>query len=126
MTNTPAVLVPREPVDSSALKAIGYDADRRILAVEFKTGAIRHHLDVDPGTWERMADASSIGSFYAHHIKGRYTSELMTGRCPKCGDNHGPLFTRCVHCREANYEREARRGTYDESEADRAETTGGE
>jgi len=87
-----------EPVESSNLRARGYSEGQRILAVEFKSGAVFHFSDVPIGMWERFRDAPSAGSFFAHHIRGQFPSVKMTGQCSSCGSKEGPLGTRCTDC----------------------------
>jgi KTSC domain len=58
-------------VESSQIKAIGYDAETRTLAVKFNfgAGAIYHYPDVAPETHEAFVNAESIGQFFGKHIK---------------------------------------------------------
>jgi len=37
-----------DPIDSDALDGISYDADRRILTVEFESGGVYEYYDVEP------------------------------------------------------------------------------
>ena len=55
--------------NSSQVTSIGYDADRKIFEVIFKTGAVYHYFDVSPELWEQAQKADSIGKFVAAHIK---------------------------------------------------------
>lgn len=61
------------PVESSQVKAIGYDAARKTLAVTFTrgTGAIYHYPNVEPQVHADFIAAESIGSFFGKHIKSR-------------------------------------------------------
>lgn len=58
-------------VKSSQVKAIGYDADTKTLAVQFTrgTGAVYHYPNVEPHTHEAFVKAGSIGTFFGKHIK---------------------------------------------------------
>lgn len=60
-----------KPVDSSQVKAIGYDAATKTLAVQFTrgAGAIYHYPDVAQETYEAFIGAESIGTFFGKHIK---------------------------------------------------------
>jgi hypothetical protein len=67
---------PRPPIElnavnSSQVKAIGYDPATKTLAVSFTrgTGAIYHYPDVAPEIFEAFRAAESIGSFFGQHIK---------------------------------------------------------
>jgi hypothetical protein len=120
MNRTPPEPIPQLEVCSTSLRSIGYDTERAVLAITFKSGACLHYSLITFGMWERFHDAPSLGSFYAHHIKGKFPSETMTGNCPKCGSKNGWLFTRCSDCGCADYERQVKRGTYDELDEARA------
>lgn len=60
-----------KPVESSQIKAIGYDAETHTLAVAFKygVGAIYHYPEVQAETHEQFVNAESIGQFFGKHIK---------------------------------------------------------
>lgn len=60
-----------KPVESSQIKAIGYDEKTGTLAVAFKygTGAIYHYPDVLEETHQAFVNAESIGQFFGKHIK---------------------------------------------------------
>lgn len=67
---------PRPPIEltavnSSQVKAIGYDPTTKTLAVTFTrgTGAIYHYPDVAPDSFEAFRTAESIGSYFGQHIK---------------------------------------------------------
>ena len=92
-----------EPVQSSNIKSRGYSEGQRILGVEFSSGALWQFSGVPLGTWERWLEASSAGSFFVHHIKGKFPGRKLTGDCPKCGSKEGPLGTKCTDCGTADY-----------------------
>jgi YD repeat-containing protein len=84
-------------VKSSNLHAVGYDAARRILAVQFKDGHIWHYAGVAADVWADLCAAPSLGSFYTKQIRGKFQAQKMTGACPKCGDT-GHIGVRCEEC----------------------------
>jgi hypothetical protein len=92
-----------EPVQSSNLSAVGYDEAARILALEFRSGALFHFKNVPLGLWERMRDAPSPGSFFYHHVKGQFQAVKMTGPCECCAAL-GPIGTRCTDCGCGEYQ----------------------
>jgi hypothetical protein len=57
-------------VNSTALRAVGYDG--HTLTVEFHTGRIYDHPGVPYEIFLGLLHASSKGSFYNQHIRGRY------------------------------------------------------
>ena len=58
-----------QPVESSNLTAIGYDAERKILAVKFKNGTVYNYSDVPEKTFEELRSSESIGKFFHSRIK---------------------------------------------------------
>lgn len=61
------------PVQSSNVAAVGYDATKQVLYIQFKNNAkIYEHYGVPAETFAEMQTAASVGSFYARNIKGQY------------------------------------------------------
>jgi hypothetical protein len=90
--------VPLEAIESSNLAAVGYNPEKKILAVQFKSGAIFHYSDVSLETAQEFYGSESRGRYYAQHIRGKITGRLMTGTCQKCGDEHGWIGEKCTEC----------------------------
>ena len=63
--------IPLYPVESSQVKAVGYDEATKTLAVQFKhgAGAIYHYTGVEPELYEAFITADSMGKFHGQHIK---------------------------------------------------------
>ncbi len=63
----------REPVESSAIKSIGYNEDKKILEVQLlETGKIYQYLDVPLEEYFDFMDAKSLGEHYNLVIKKKY------------------------------------------------------
>ena len=58
--------------DSSNITRFGYDADSRVLKVEFKNGGTYDYFDVPENVIDGMRNAPSKGQFLAQQIKGTY------------------------------------------------------
>ena len=99
-----AIKIPREAVSSSNLASIGYDHVKKILAVEFKNGAIFHYAGVSLETVTAFYVAPSRGAYFSANIKGKFSGQKMTGTCPKCGAVHGWIGDLCEDCGCAEYE----------------------
>lgn len=98
-----AIRIELEHVESSTIKAIGYDMVRRILAVKFETDAIRHYAGVPQEVALEFYSAPSKGQYYNLNIRGKYEAEPMTGDCPKCGARNGWIGDTCEDCGCAEY-----------------------
>jgi hypothetical protein len=66
--------IPRQPVQSTAIAAIGYSKRRHILEIEFVNGAIYRYLDVPPSVYRDLMSAESKARFYDFNIKKKYRS----------------------------------------------------
>lgn len=59
------------PVESTAIRAVGYDGST--LAVQFTSSdTIYDHPNVPYDVYEAFMNAPSLGEFYSRHIRGRY------------------------------------------------------
>lgn len=60
-----------QPVDSSQIARVGYDAASKTLAVQFKHGAqaIYHYPDVEPETHAAFIGSESLGVFFRDNLK---------------------------------------------------------
>lgn len=95
--------IPLEVIESSNLAAIGYDPDRKQLAVQFKSGDVFHYDGVDMEFAGRFYAAESRGRFYAGHVKGKITGRKMTGKCRACAGGPGWIGETCTDCGTAPY-----------------------
>jgi hypothetical protein len=100
---TTTTKIPIERVQSSNIEGIGYDGINHVLAVQFKSGAIFHFPNYDPVNAILFMEADSKGAFFAREIKRKVPGQKMTGKCPKCGDDHGWLGEKCSECGTAVY-----------------------
>lgn len=65
----------RVPVDSRALKSVGYDADARMLELEFSSGTLYHYFDVPEFTYRALMHAKSKGYFFQTAIDRKFKFE---------------------------------------------------
>lgn len=61
-----------QPVSSSNIAAIGYDADGQTLTIEFRSGGTYEFYDVPEQVFEGLRTASSLGQYFQNNIRGRY------------------------------------------------------
>ncbi|MDO9579555.1 MAG: KTSC domain-containing protein [Bacteroidales bacterium] len=62
----------RDPVESSNLASVGYDADNKILEIEFNHGGVYQYFDVPQDVYDELMDADSYGKYFVHNIKDEY------------------------------------------------------
>jgi hypothetical protein len=60
-----------QPVDSSNITEVGYDAPSQTLGVKFRSGSEYHYPDVSPEEHQAFISADSVGRFHAQKFKGR-------------------------------------------------------
>ena len=94
--------IPLTVVTSRTLAAVGYNAEKQILAVQFRSGHIYHYSGIDGAMKRALYGATSIGHVYGTQIKGKFPAEKMTGLCPSCGDL-GWIGDSCADCGCAPY-----------------------
>jgi len=69
----------REPVESTAIKSIGYNEDKKLLEVEIlETGRIYKYFDVPLEEYMDLLDAKSLGEYYNRVIKEKYEYKELT------------------------------------------------
>lgn|GEM_PF-669265 len=68
----------REPVESTAIKSIGYNEDKHILEVEIlETGRVYKYFNVPLEEYMDFLDAKSLGEYYNRVIKENYEYREM-------------------------------------------------
>ncbi|WP_431280344.1 KTSC domain-containing protein [Leifsonia poae] len=67
----------RQRLESSVLAAAGYDAERRILELEFVDGDVYRYWVVPSRVWRELLDAESRGRYFAESIRDRFPTEKL-------------------------------------------------
>lgn len=65
----------RTPVKSSNIKSIGYDSSKRLLEIEFNSGAVYQYHPIMEQIYNEMKSAPSVGTYF--HTKIR-NNDLVT------------------------------------------------
>jgi KTSC domain len=60
------------PVDSAAVRSVGYDVRRKVLQVELTNGAVYDYVGVSQEDYEAFFIAQSKGQYYNWVIKPNY------------------------------------------------------
>ena len=64
--------IKREPVESSALNAVGYSKKFHLLEIEFHDGLIYRYEEVPGQVYRKLITAESKATYYNKNIRGRY------------------------------------------------------
>jgi ATP-dependent DNA helicase RecG len=64
--------IKRIPVASSNVASVGYDAEKKILEIEFHHGAVYQYFDVPEKVYEELMIAPAMGSFFMNEIKNKF------------------------------------------------------
>jgi len=71
--------MPREPVESTLIRAVAYDVPSSILEVELaEGGAVYEYFDVPFSAYSELMDADSKGAYYNDFIKDLYAFRKRT------------------------------------------------
>jgi hypothetical protein len=78
--SSPFVAIPRiihghEKIHSGKLRAIGYDAARRLLRVELEGGAALEYSGVSADLWRRFTASGVAWSFYRDNIEDEFPAK---------------------------------------------------
>lgn len=63
---------PMIQLESSNIDKIGYDAERKALRVQFKSGGVYDYEDVEPDVFTAFAKAESPGKFFYKEVRNKY------------------------------------------------------
>jgi hypothetical protein len=69
--------IERQPVVSSDIASIGYDATTETLEIEFKATGIYRYFSVPNSVAEEFQRTPSPGKFFLQNIKGKYSWEKV-------------------------------------------------
>ncbi len=61
-----------QTIESRALHAIGYDAEKRVLEVVFNSGRIYQFVNVPPEAYAALAAAPSKGGYFNANLREVY------------------------------------------------------
>lgn len=64
--------IPRQPVESTALAAVGYSSRLRVLEIEFRHGRVYRYVDVPRSVYRDLMTADSKARFYIKNVRGKY------------------------------------------------------
>jgi hypothetical protein len=65
----------REPVRSTAIRSIGYDAQNELLEIEFINGRTYRYFQVPEFLYRGLMLARSKGEYFGRRINNRFNSE---------------------------------------------------
>jgi hypothetical protein len=71
--------IERQPVVSSDIASIGYEAESETLEIEFKATGVYRYFSVPKTVAEEFQRTPSPGKFFLQNIKGKYAWEKMGG-----------------------------------------------
>ena len=67
----------RRKVESTNVASVGFDPKRKVLEVEFQTGAVYQYREVPKPTYDALLKADSKGRYLAANVKGKYPYERI-------------------------------------------------
>lgn len=75
--------IERQPVQSTVLASVGYHPAKRLLEIEFHSGAIYRYRNVPGEIHRRLLAAESKGHFFGAAIRDKFRCELVKARTDK-------------------------------------------
>lgn len=84
--------IARTAVDSTAVKALGYDPENQTMAVEYHNGGVHHMIGVPTEVYEQIRMSKSVGkALHEHCPRGRYASEKQAEEQATVDDDDLPF-----------------------------------
>ena len=69
----------RKKLNSSSIRAAGYDERGRVLEVEFNDGRIMQYTGVSPEVHRRLMSAPSTVSYFRDNVEESFTAKRVRG-----------------------------------------------
>jgi KTSC domain len=67
----------RKRVNASTIRAVGYDAGKQLLEIEFSSGSIVQYSGVSPEVHRRFMNSPSPGSFFQDQIEEHFQGKKI-------------------------------------------------
>lgn len=64
-------------VDSTTLRTVGYDDERRLLQIEFHNSSIYQYFEVPATVYQELMKAPSKGAYFNRSIRPRFDFALV-------------------------------------------------
>ncbi len=64
--------IPRHPVESTGIAAVGYSRRLHALEIEFRDGSIYRYVDIPISHYHGLIGAESKAHYYNDHLRGKY------------------------------------------------------
>lgn len=62
----------REPVESSSLASVGYDAATAVLEIAFREGGVYQYFQVPSRVYRELMEADSHGAYFTRFVRPVY------------------------------------------------------
>jgi ATP-dependent DNA helicase RecG len=69
--------IKRTPVASANVASVGYDADKKVLEIEFHDGGIYQYFDVPKSVYEELITSPSTGSYFFHNVRNNFNYQKL-------------------------------------------------
>ncbi len=77
----------RIKIHSGKLRAIGYEAAKRLLRVELEDGTALEYANVGERIWQQFKQSSAPWSYYRDHIEEEYSATRASVKARTTGNN---------------------------------------
>lgn len=74
-------------VNAGKLRAIGYDANKRILRIEFNDGRALEFANLGESIWRNFKSSCNQWSYYRDNIEEEYTGKPVSLKSSSSGKN---------------------------------------
>ena len=65
----------RQPVQSTILRSVGYDTDKKNMEIEFHSGLIYQYSSVPSKVYADLISAPAVGKFFSDKVRNRFRAK---------------------------------------------------
>ena len=84
----------RKKTQSSNIASVGYDEEKKILEIGFKSGGVYQYTNVGPTVYDTFIKAESLGKYFHQYIKGTFTCSKIETTDNLAGERLKHIITR--------------------------------
>lgn len=69
----------RQPIKSVILRSAGYDAEKKVLEIEFTSGQVYRFHAVPEKVWTGLVQSTEAGKYFSEKIRPKFQSRPVAG-----------------------------------------------
>jgi hypothetical protein len=85
------ILLERLPIKSVILRSVGYDENKKILEIEFRSRLVYQYSGVPSKVYADLMHSSAVGKYFSDKVRTRFrTIQIVAKTASPCIPDNGP------------------------------------